>query len=136
MVQIFPGDLLASTFPSPDNPENIRARSELERRAQYVEVMESQYSSRLPAIVQLVKQCLHNVPGLRPSTEELLTRLQEVKTEVEGRYGRDAVKVDLARVRMVKELEMKDGRIEELTEAQVLRRCRYMCTMELQLLFF
>ncbi len=120
MIQIFPGNLLASTFPNPDNPEDIRARSELERRGQYVELMESQYSSRLPAVVQLIKQCLHNVPGLRPNTEELLTRIQEVKVKVEGRHGRGAVKVDLAGVRMVKELEMKDGRIEELTQQQVL----------------
>ena len=75
-------------------------------------MLESQFGS-LPCLVELVKQCLHNVPDQRPSTEELLTRLQGMKAEVEGRYGKGAVMVDLVRVRLARELEIKDRRIQQ-----------------------
>ena len=85
----------------------------------YIELLESQISANHPALVELVKQCLHNNPRERPSTEELLTRLQGVRREVEGQYGGGAVRVDLARVRLAKEAKEKDRRIEELTQQQV-----------------
>ena len=66
-----------------------------------------------------MKQCLQNNPRERPSTEQLLTRLQGVRGEVEGEYGGGAIKLDLARVRLAKEVKEKDRMIEELTEQQV-----------------
>ncbi len=66
-----------------------------------------------------MKQCLQNDPRERPSTEELLTRLQEMRTDVEGGYGQDPIKLDLAKVRMAKQLQEKDRRMEELTQQQV-----------------
>ena len=68
-------------------------------------------SSLHPALVELVKQCLHNDPNLRPSSEELLTRLQGVRGEVEGEYG-GPVKLDMVRVRLAKQ-------VKELTLQQV-----------------
>ena len=72
-----------------------------------------------PALVQLVKQCLHNVPQQRPSTDELLTTLQRMRVEVEGEYGGSPIKLDMVRVRQAKEIRMKDRRLEELTQEQV-----------------
>ena len=63
------------------------------------------------ALVQLVKQCLHNVPDQRPSTDVLLTTLQRMRVEVEGEYG-GAVKLDMVRVKQAKEIRM-------LTQLQV-----------------
>ena len=93
----------------------IRARTELERRETYIELLEAHIGAVRPAValVQLVKQCLHNIPEQRPSTEELLTRLQGMRGQVEGEYG-GPIKLDLVRVRLAKEMKEKDRRIEEL----------------------
>ena len=96
----------------------IHGRSELERRGRYVELLESLINPLHPALVQLVKQCLHNVPRQRPSTDELLATLQRMKVEVEGEYG-GPVKLDMVRVRLAKEVKLKDRRIGELTQLQV-----------------
>ena len=71
-----------------------------------------------PALVELVKQCLHNVPEERPSTDELLARLQRMREEVEGEYG-GQVKLDMVRVRLAKEVKIKDRKIEKLTQQKV-----------------
>ena len=83
----------------------------MERRGEYIDLLESR--SSLPTLVQLVKQCLHNDPQQRPSTEELLTRLQGMRVKVEGVYGGGIVKVDLVKVKLAKKLREKDGKIEE-----------------------
>ena len=41
-----------------------------------------------------------------------------MKVEVEGRYG-GPFRLDMARIRLAKEVEMKDRRIVELTQQQV-----------------
>ncbi len=118
-MQKFPGDLLPGTFTNPNNVEEVQARNELERRGQYIEILESRLNSLHPALVQLIKQCLHNAPRQRPSTEELLTRLQEMRAEVEGEYGGSPVRLDLVRLRLAKEVKVKDRRIHELTHQLV-----------------
>ena len=118
-IQKFPENLLPSTYFNPENDQEIIGRSELERRGVYVELLESQVGTNHPALVELVKQCLHNNPRQRPSAEQLLTTLQGLRGQVEGEYGWGAVRVDLARVRLVKEAKEKDRRIEELTQQQV-----------------
>ena len=97
----------------------IRGRSELERRGRYVELLESLINPLHPALVKLVKQCLHNVPRQRPSTDELLATLQRMKVEVEGEFGGSPIRLDMVRVRLAKEVKLKDRRIEELTQLQV-----------------
>ncbi len=117
--QKFPGDLLPSTYLNPDNDQDIKARSEVERRGVYIELLES-ISANHPALVELVKQCLHNNPRERPSTEELLTRLQGIRVEVEGEHGScHPIRLDMVRLRLSKEMKEKDRRIEELTQQQV-----------------
>ena len=70
----------------------------------YIDLLESDIYSRHPALVQQVKQCLHNDPRQRPSTDELLATLQRMKVEVEGEYG-GPVKLDMVRVRLAKEVK-------------------------------
>ena len=55
----------------------LHARSEVKRRAQFVEAAE-QLLSENQSLVALIKRCLHNKPALRPHTGELLTRLQKM----------------------------------------------------------
>ena len=96
----------------------IRGRSEIERRGRYVELLESLINPLHPALVQLVKQCLHNVPRQRPSTDELLSTLQRMKVEVEGEYGIQ-IRLDMEKLRLAKTVKLKDRRIGELTQLQV-----------------
>ena len=112
--QKFPGELLPSTFCDPNNTNIIRGRSELERREQYIEMLESLINPLHPVLVQLVQQCLINDPQQRPNTDELLTRLQRMKAEVEGEYGGSPIRLDMVRVRLAKEVKIKDRRIKEL----------------------
>ena len=94
----------------------------MERRGQYIELLEEKFGREHPALVQLVKQCLHNVPHQRPSTDEVLGSLQRMKVEVEGVYGGSLMKLDIGKVLLAKEMKMKDKRIEELTaEVEVTR---------------
>ena len=121
-LQVFPGSLLPSTFLNPDNPGAVQGRTELERREQYIDLLESSlriFSSSHPDLIKLVKQCLHNDPRQRPDTDELLTRLRRMKVEVEGEYGGSPIRLDMVRVRLAKEVKVKGRRIEELTEQQV-----------------
>ncbi len=86
----------------------------------YIELLESLFIANHPTLVELVKQCLQNDPPERPSTEELLTRLQGMRMEVEGEYGGNhPIKLDMVRLRLTKEVKEKDRRLEELTQQQV-----------------
>ena len=94
----------------------------MERRGEYIDMLGEKFGREHPALVQLVKQCLHNVPEQRPSTDEVLGSLQSMKVEVEGVYGGSLVKLDIGKVLLAKEMKMKDKRIEELTaEVEVTR---------------
>ena len=96
----------------------IRGRSELERRGRYIGLLEAMVISHHPALVELVKECLNNDPDQRPTTDDLLARLQRMREEVEGEYG-GLVKLDMVRVRLAKEVKILNRRIEELTQQQV-----------------
>ena len=62
-----------------DSTGDIRGRSEVKRRLQFVGAAE-QLLSENQSLVALIKQCLHNSPAQRPRTRELLTKLQEMMT--------------------------------------------------------
>ena len=110
-----PSDLLPSTCCNPDDVYDIRARSELQRRGEYVDILEGEIGFRHPDLVELVKQCLHNASCERPNTDELLARLQRMKVEVEGEYGGNPIRLDMVRVRLAKGVKVKDRRIVKLT---------------------
>ena len=114
MIQVFPGNLLAPSFPDPDDPERMLGRTEVERRGEYIELLEKHFDCLHPFLVQLVKQCLHNTPSRRPATDEVLNQLQRLKVEVEGVYGGNLVKLDINRVLLAKDIKMKDKRITQL----------------------
>ena len=88
-------------------------------------MLESLINPLHPALVQLVKQCLTNDPQQRPNTDELLTRLQRMKEEVEGEYG-GPISLDMVRVRLAKEVKIKDRRIQELVRKLEIKTIIYM----------
>ena len=119
---------MSATCRDPDNPGHLLARTEVERRGEYIEMLEEKFDRNYPALVQLIKQCLHNVPDLRPSTDEVQGGLQRMKVEVEGVYGGSLVKLDIGKVLLAKDMKMKDRRIEELTaEVEVTRHIVTYC---------
>jgi len=125
---VFPGDLLPSTYPHPDNPERIIGRSEVERRSDYIQLLHGQLGGQHP-LVQLVHQCLQNAPARRPSAEEVLRQLEAVRAQIEGPYGSQLVKVDVVKVGMVKALREKDTEIEHLQQQLQVRHIQ-LCNAE------
>ena len=118
-MQNFPGNLLPSTFV---DAGNLQARNEVQRREQYIEILEAHIGCYHPALVELVKECLNNTPDQTPTTDDLLARLQRMTEEVKRGCGGSVVRVDLS---LLKEAKIKDRRIEELTRQQVYRHEMY-----------
>ena len=83
-----------------------------------IDLLETHIGSCHPALVELVKQCLHKDPLERPSTEELLAGLQGVRVEVEETSG-SPFKLDMEKVRLSKEVKEKHKEVERLTQQQV-----------------
>ena len=111
-------------------------RTEVERRGQYFESLEQTVLSgrQYRPLIQLIKDCLHNTPSRRPSADQLLQALEEMKATIEGPYGEfakmDAVK-QIAMVRALRgkdedvrvktdELVAKDGEIQQLQVPEML----------------
>ena len=113
VLQIFPGDLLEPTYSDPDNQDNLLARSEVERRQVYID----QLDRKLPdcghhPLVQLVKRCLKNTPSQRPTAEEVLTSLEEMKTVIDGLCG------DVSRIDAVRQVVMMRAILGRETEVR------------------
>ena len=100
---MFPGDLLEPTYT--EGRGRLLARSEVDRRGQYIQQLDYQLprsrGGQEHPFVQLVKRCLENEPSDRPSSEELVAALQEMKADIEGPYG------DISRADAVREVVMK-----------------------------
>ena len=114
---MFPGSLLPSTYTDPENPDHLLARSELERRRDYIQPLHSQLGEQHP-LVQLVHQCLSNNPARRPSAEELLQRLEAVRAQIGRSHGSYDLKVLQLAMMSVVETKMgeKDREIEHLQQ--------------------
>lgn len=130
LMQVFPGNLLPPTYSKPDNPSHLLARSEVERRTDYIQPLCKQLGEEHP-LFQLVCQCLHNIPAQRPSAEVLLERLEAVRPQVEGAFGcveMETAKLQVAMLSVFKvKIKEKDSEIEDLhhdlLQVQV-RACR------------
>ena len=77
-LQEFPGDLRPHTYPDPTNMDRLVARTEVERRDDYIDTLHTQLGEKHP-LVQLVKWCLHNIPARRPSADILIQQLEGVQ---------------------------------------------------------
>ena len=117
-MQVFPGSLLPHNYADPQNPDHILARSEVERRREYIQPLHGQLGEEHP-LAQLVHRCLHNTPARRPSAEELLQQLEAMRAQIEGPYGQ-IVNVNLEKVKLLREkvraLEEKDTEIRRLQQ--------------------
>ena len=109
--QVFPGTLLPCPYEDPQNPDHLLARSEVERRREFIQLLHGQLPEQHP-LVQLVHQCLRNTPARRPSAEELLQQLEAVRAQIEGPYGQ-IVKVDMEKVRALREKDTEIRRLQQ-----------------------
>ena len=82
MILEFPKDLLPATYAG---AEGLMARSEVERRQQYMNMLNVMLPLPNHHMYQLIEQCLKNEPCKRPSATELLFWLQEI-VSFEQRY--------------------------------------------------
>ena len=96
------------TYVDPENHQQLIARTEVERRQQYIE----QFEDKFPQFfVRLMKRCLHNHLSERPTAEELVTSLEEMKADIEGPYG-DVARIDAVRqVVMMRALRKRDTEV-------------------------
>ena len=117
-TQVFPGSLLPPNYADAENPDRLLARSEVERRRDYIQTLHGQLGEQHP-LVQIVHQCLHNTPSRRPSAAELLPRLEVVRAEIEGPYGSQLKKVDVVKVGMMKALREIGNLQEQMQQLEV-----------------
>ena len=114
-VQEFPGQLLSANYTDPNNPGHLIGRTEVERRGVYMRNLEQQFNGSYPVLVQLVTQCLHNTPQTRPSSQQLLGRLQLIKHEIEDKHGGSmGTQLNITNILLLKDMKMKDKTISQL----------------------
>ncbi|CAI8005539.1 Serine/threonine-protein kinase STY17, partial [Geodia barretti] len=78
--QTFPYKLLAPTYTK--DGENPVGRSELERRQEYMTIVNSQLEGKHPLLVEIIEKCL-DFPGKRPDVKKVLDLLVEARKEVQ-----------------------------------------------------
>ena len=128
-AQIFPGDLKSSTYPEPTNVERMLARSEVERREEYISQLEQQLTGgRQHPLATLITQCLHDAPHRRPTTEGLVEQLRMVRATVDGPYcGGVVSKLDVARVGMIRAVRSSELQVQAVQ--QQMTQLEVMCTL-------
>ena len=74
-------------------------------------------------LLQLIKDCLRNAPSQRPTAEQLVTALEEMKADVERDYGELATVEAVRQVKITKAMKnkrsllaAKDEEIQQLQE--------------------
>ena len=82
ITQTFPKNLLPATYTTED--EQLAARSEVERRSEYIELLHKSLPTADHPMARLVKQCLHNDPNRRPDCLELLHWLEDIQSLDQG----------------------------------------------------
>ena len=80
LSQVFPCNPLTSTFMDEENGL-LRARSEVERRCGYMQMIYSQLRKGHP-LIRMIEQCLHNAPAKRPGIREVLQLLEQARAEI------------------------------------------------------
>ena len=77
LIQEFPSDLLPATFAADGDPRNILARSEVERREKYMNMLHVMLGKD-HQLAQIVTKCLSYTPSDRPCAIEVLEELEKV----------------------------------------------------------
>ena len=104
-----------ATHADTHNPGRVIGRTEVERREVYMKKLKDQVQKSHPVLVELVSNCLHNIPQSRPSALLVLETLQPILDEMEKTYGGTSGKLmNVSNVLHMKETKQKNKRIVEL----------------------
>ena len=77
LTHVFPSHLLSATYPDSYDPSKLLARSEIQRRSQYVDKLEA--IEMIPShLSDMVKACLENIPQHRPTAKNMAEVLEEI----------------------------------------------------------
>ena len=92
----------------------------MQRREEYIKLLHQQLGEQHP-LVLLVKQCLDNDPSERPTAQELLQQLENVRAQIEDPYQHlNKLEAMRALAEKDKALMEKDTRMRDLhTQVQV-----------------
>ena len=111
---MFPSDLLEPNYADPDNAERLIGRTEVERRGRYFEQLDRRMvEGQQHPCVQLTKDCLHNTPSRRPTAEQLVTTLTEMRADIDGPCGAVARADAVRQVVMMKEIYGRDAEVRK-----------------------
>ena len=94
LSQTFPCDPLHHTY-TDEESGLLKARTELERRDEYMQKIYSQLRKDHP-LIQMIKRCLHNAPARRPDIHEVLRLLEQARAEIRDEES-DMNKLELVR---------------------------------------
>lgn len=86
MLQEFPGNLLPYTYHDSNNPDRLVARTEIERRQEYVDRCVAKLGERHPNI-SLIHYCLSDRPQKRPTAAQILNILLKTEDVEKSVYG-------------------------------------------------
>ena len=101
----------------PEDRHSLIARSEVERRERYIRQLEIKFpTGDQHPLVLLVKRCLHNDPSERPTSEEVVASLEEMKADIEGPYGEIAKADAVRQVVMMRALKRKEMKVKEKSD--------------------
>ena len=101
----------------PEDRHSLIARSEVQRRVRYIGQLENKFSTGdQHPLVLLVKRCLHNDPSERPTSEEVVASLEEMKADIEGPYGEIAKADAVRQVVMMRALKRRETEVREKSD--------------------
>ena len=108
--------ILSQTFPKPlsaaymDTQRRMVGRTELERRGNYMQLIQSQFREGHP-LIQMIKCCLKNLPEDRPTIHEVVQFLEQARAEIDdGEY--DVSKLTLVQT-LSQQTELLQSTIEQ-----------------------
>ena len=110
LMQEFPRTLLQPTYRDPEHPKARLARTEVQRREEYIKLLHQQLGEQHPLVLP-VEECLDNEPSERPSAQELLQRLEGMKAQIKDPY-QHLTKLDAMRMLREKDMENQDFRTQ------------------------
>ena len=105
-LQVFPQNLLKANYLDPRTNE-LKGRSEIERRGKYIEMLHRKLADPKHALVALIKGCLEYEPVKRPTARQVLEKLGEMKAAVRDPY------TDLNRLQLERIVTEKEAKLQQ-----------------------
>jgi serine/threonine protein kinase len=113
IIQEFPRDLLPATYME-ESKRQLCARSEIERRKKYINVLHQKMGKHHP-LTHIIERCLDNMSDERPSALQVLENLEEMSKTVKS--SRDDFYHDYQHTSKLDLIKMLDGTHKSRTES-------------------